>query len=54
MTERLETHDPVHIKVKVIKLDTVWIWGGNVDWELDGLAEGIWNFDVVVFANRRY
>jgi len=54
MTEGLETHDAVHIKVKIIKLDTVWIWRSNVDWELDGLAEGIWNFDFVVFVNRRH
>lgn len=54
MTEGLYAHDAVHIKVKVIKLDTIWIWSGNVDGKFHGLAEGIWNLDLVVFADRRH
>ena len=50
----METYDAIHIEVKVIKLDTVWIWSGNVDWEPDRLAECIWNFDFVVFADGRH
>jgi hypothetical protein len=55
MTGRgMKTHDAVHIEVKVIKLDTVWIWSGNVDGEFDGLAECIWNLDLVVFEDRHH
>ena len=48
----LETHDSVHIEVKVIKLDAVRIWSGNVDWELEEFTEGIWDLDFVFFPDR--
>lgn len=50
--EGLKTHDAVHIEVKVVKFDTVWIWSGNVDWELDGLTQGIWDLDFIFFPDR--
>lgn len=49
-----ETHNAVHIEVEVVKLDTIWIWSGNVNWELDRLANGIWDLDFVFFADRCY
>lgn len=49
-----ETHNTVHVEVKVVKLDTIWVWSGNVDWKLDGLAKGIWDLNFIFFVNRYY
>lgn len=32
--EDASTHDAVHVEVKVIKLDAIWVWSGNVKREL--------------------
>lgn len=52
--EARKAYNAVHIKVKVIKLDTIWVWSANVDWEPDRLTKSIWDLDFVFFADRYY
>lgn len=52
--EDVWTYDAVHVEVKVIELDAIWVWSGNVKGELYEFAKGIRDLDFVLFAHRGY